>query len=657
MSFIRQRFSKTLVSLALLPAMAMLICAYSESYASPEVNLQAANTELKNPVQAKNPIATPVSTLTFSSDYSNDEIQLNAPTASTTKTITVTNNSSDAVDLRPTFSNGQTSWLAGTVTLSGTCQLLPPNQQCTIIVNSADLPANSKGASTVLNIRDTQGDTLKRYNVSIDGGVTVEPDFLTHRYGAYEALRVTNRTSKTIIFGQPSSGRYWISYNGSFTRSTWLALFSPIGWLPTPPETRCLPGLNHGLEVGKSCIIWLHAIEQTTVSTKTIGVAIHYAPSGGKLTPSQSISVVSTTDLYAGGIFSSAGGKSANDIAKWNGSTWSTLAGGIHNTSNFPGPWIKALTRDTNGDIYAGGIFNSAGNNNANSVAEWNGSSWNALGKGIILGEVDALAIDAGGKLYAGGRFITAGGGIPACHVAQWNGSDWSALISDGGNGTNGQVRALKTDGLGNLYVGGGFTRAGNEKALNTAMWDIGAPSWSAVGSTNPHDWGFGGADAFATNGNGKVYAGAAFSTYYLGVSSRAGAWARASFSQPNSAVFALSMANGSHTLYLGGHFTNVGGAPLPNKHIAQLNTETGLLSGLGSGMNNSVYALTTDKAGDLYAGGRFTAAGGEPASHIAVWKWKWKDGKKYGNWYPLKKGISGDVNALAIGSAITVGS
>jgi hypothetical protein len=77
---------------------------------------------------------------------------------------------------------------------------------------------------------------------------------------------------------------------------------------------------------------------------------------------------VSGTDLYAGGYFTTAGGVTANRIAKWNGSAWSALGSGM----NYP---VNALAVSGT-DLYAGGSFSTAGGVSAKSIAKWNGSAW-----------------------------------------------------------------------------------------------------------------------------------------------------------------------------------------------------------------------------------------------------------------------------------------
>jgi hypothetical protein len=111
--------------------------------------------------------------------------------------------------------------------------------------------------------------------------------------------------------------------------------------------------------------------------------------------------------------------------------------------------------------LYAGGIFYSAGGVSVANIAQWNGSSWAAMGSGMNF-SVRALAV-SGSNLYAGGSFTNAGG-VSVNNIAQWNGSSWAAL----GSGMNGAVHALAAPGS-KLYAGGSFTTAGNKGATNTA--------------------------------------------------------------------------------------------------------------------------------------------------------------------------------------------
>jgi hypothetical protein len=127
--------------------------------------------------------------------------------------------------------------------------------------------------------------------------------------------------------------------------------------------------------------------------------------------------------LYAGGPFTTAGGIAASNVAKWNGSSWSPLGSGIGG----PQSNVAALTVFDDGSgsaLFAGGAFATAGGNTANNVAKWNGSSWSAVGIGMSGNQpvVDALAEFDDGQgpaLFAGGNFMMAGGVESDC-MAKW---------------------------------------------------------------------------------------------------------------------------------------------------------------------------------------------------------------------------------------------
>jgi hypothetical protein len=109
--------------------------------------------------------------------------------------------------------------------------------------------------------------------------------------------------------------------------------------------------------------------------------------------------------LYAGGQFTTAGGVSANHIAHWDGTTWSALGLGMDS-------WVAILMLANDGTLYAGGQFSTAGNVPAKAIARWDGTTWSALGSGISGGfspSTYALAMTDEDTLYAGGWFTRAG--------------------------------------------------------------------------------------------------------------------------------------------------------------------------------------------------------------------------------------------------------
>jgi len=81
------------------------------------------------------------------------------------------------------------------------------------------------------------------------------------------------------------------------------------------------------------------------------------------------------------------------------GNNWFALGSGVNGS-------VLALVCDNPGNLYAGGVFTIAGGINATNVAEWNGSVWSPLGTGIAGGSVNCVACDGWGNLYAGGQFL-----------------------------------------------------------------------------------------------------------------------------------------------------------------------------------------------------------------------------------------------------------
>gem|GEM_PF-2467151 len=322
------------------------------------------------------------------------------------------------------------------------------------------------------------------------------------------------------------------------------------------------------------------------------------------------------TDLYAGGGFSSTNGDtSIKYVARWNGTTWSKLG-----STTFTGSVSALATTSTR--IYIGGSFLDAGSNtNADRIVAWNksGSSWEAMGSGAS-GQVSAINAVSDSEVYAGGLFANLGGVSNTTNIGRWDGTAWQAM----GTGTSNTVRVIVGSGSA-VYVGGDFTTVnGSTSVSKVALWNGTLSSWSAVGSNGP------GSTVFALGVSGSsLYIGGVFTDVagrypadYLirwdGSTFQAwGVWLGTWDDQTyGPSVSAMAAGSGS-TIYVGGTFTDFAGIPECD-YICLWNGSA--WSGLGSGLNGTVSAITVSGS-NVYVGGSFADAGGlVAADRLAKW-------------------------------------
>jgi hypothetical protein len=349
--------------------------------------------------------------------------------------------------------------------------------------------------------------------------------------------------------------------------------------------------------------------------------------------------------LYAGGTFQTIDGVAASNIAKWNGSSWQSLASGVSKNVN-----ALAVFDDGSGPaLFVGGAFQSAGGTPANFIAKWDGTSWTPLGSGLFGGPFAMKVYDdgTGPALYVAGNFSSAGG-VPALDIARWDGTSWSAV----GSGSNGQIYSLGVFDDGNgpeLYAGGLFTLIGGVTTAHVAKWN--GTSWSALGAGVEQK-----VSAFASFdgvGTGDALYIAGRFQYANGVEARRiaswknGSWARvgdgngsnSSYNNPNSVNTLATFDDGNGTaLYAGGEFMETGGVTTNN--VAKWNGTSWSSIG-GASHAVSTLAVHTDANGTaLYAGGGFTLAGGTTVNKVARF-----DGS---NWTAVGSGINLGVLALA---------
>lgn len=232
--------------------------------------------------------------------------------------------------------------------------------------------------------------------------------------------------------------------------------------------------------------------------------------------------------LFVGGAFILASGASnTNGIAKWDGAAWQPVGGGISQTG-VSTPTVYAMcVFDDDGSgphlpaLYVAGRFDFAGNVNAKHIAKWDGSTWTALRGGLQDYATCLCTFDTDREgpnppeLYVGGRFHQAGQvpTVGASKVARWNGLRWAGL----GAGLNVYPSAMSLfdpDGRGPqplaLYVGGEFTTAGSLTAPGLARWD--GQSWQGLdGGVQSYHTGIKAMRSYLSNGSPSLFFGGDF--------------------------------------------------------------------------------------------------------------------------------------------------
>ncbi len=273
----------------------------------------------------------------------------------------------------------------------------------------------------------------------------------------------------------------------------------------------------------------------------------------------------------------------------WNCDTPYTVTGNIYTNSiiNF------------NSEIYITGYFSKVGNIPVKSISKWNGQSWVSIGSGLSEGSISNgtgyILKEIENELYLGGSFDSAFG-ISAHSLIKYDGQTWNTVYNIPEFSTIGSAnhiyQVIKYQGK--LYVGGQFYSGFGTNDINAiAVYD--GSAWVKVGSGIPN---------------------------------------------PNDVVQDMVIYKGE--LIVGGSFT---------KSTHQLNPGNGIAAWDGtnwhslgdasqsyglSGPNTSVVDLLVH--GDyLYVCGRFTEAGGKPATSVARW-----DGT---NWCALATGFMGLAN------------
>ncbi len=203
--------------------------------------------------------------------------------------------------------------------------------------------------------------------------------------------------------------------------------------------------------------------------------------------------------LYVGGSFTSIESKPARNIARFDGTSWDVLGGGL----NGPVHAIAPISYNQPG-AFVGGAFTAAINPDGSTVSVSNIAFWDhtqkrwlPVGAGMN-GVVYALEVFSY-ALYAGGAFTQVLNGPEVNRIAKWDffAHEWESFGRGVNGGTMPEVRALAIGQGGSVssprswrsvYIGGRFTEATNRDnsktfCRNIMLWDGYDNTWRALGN------------------------------------------------------------------------------------------------------------------------------------------------------------------------------
>ena len=328
--------------------------------------------------------------------------------------------------------------------------------------------------------------------------------------------------------------------------------------------------------------------------------------------------------LYVAGTFGEAGGAPFSNIARWDGTIWSDVGGGVGGEFGGDIRDLAVFDDGTGPALYAGGQFDSAGGAPATDLARWDGQAWSAVDGLTAPSRVERLAVHddgTGPALIVGGAF-TAVDGQAVSNIARWDGMTWSALGSPGAEGVTGDIQALASFDSGSgpeLFVGGRLQTAGGVPSRHLVRFD--GSSWSSapLGTTDPDGviWAL---DVFDLGGGPRLVVGSfqRFDEFVRLTTFDGTTWRSPVVEQlANGGIYCLEMFNGS--LIVGGEFDGVGDRALSNIASVEGNELQPLAVGPNLGMSGGTLTsidlfidefavFDAGQGPELYAGGPVNA-------------------------------------------------
>lgn len=208
-------------------------------------------------------------------------------------------------------------------------------------------------------------------------------------------------------------------------------------------------------------------------------------------------------NLYVTGCIEDAAGiPEADIVAMWDGTSWNALGGNGLGDGYFQEGCGYSITWDSTGNLILGGSWlRDSDDEMDQALFSWDGSEWTNLAQNMFVSGdgIRDVEVDSSGVIYFGGPFYNLDSNDEIDYLARMSGGVVSKVgVSEDPQPINNHVMAIEIDSLDNVYVGGKFSNAGGvAEADAVAMWN--GTSWAGLDSNGSGD------GYFLSNSGGDV--------------------------------------------------------------------------------------------------------------------------------------------------------
>lgn len=326
-------------------------------------------------------------------------------------------------------------------------------------------------------------------------------------------------------------------------------------------------------------------------------------------------SSVQSTVVYQGVLYTGSYDKKSQ-LRSWDGKTWKVFAS-VSPKKSWGAGLIKAMAVYKN-KLYVAGEFDSINNIHANGIACWDGTSWASVGRSFdstVTGSypyVNCMKV-VKDRLYVGGGFLYIAKNTYTNSIAYWDGASWNSLD---------KVPALAPftvyclgEYKNELYIGGGwFGKSGVSlvKYRDTVGFTpiLNSDSYVQSMSVFKNRLYFGGDfthvnDTVVANSI-AVFDGTRLTTIGSGAENKT----------ISNHSWVTSMYSTTDRLYVGGQFEYMNG--LPVRGITAYDGK--VFSSIDKGLKGDNHYVTTicEYKNELYVGGEFVGIGKSNTVNIA---------------------------------------